>query len=272
MGVRNGAPLLPDGTFVVRNVAPGEYRVQAQSRFKRGERPEVATTMITVAGQDIAGVQLVVMTPSTASGVLLVEPAAAAAIRASSIRLMVLPADEQDVFMDTSGQLHDDLTFDANVQPGNNMIKVAGMPDGFALTAVRVNGVDVTDTGLEVKPNEKVSGIEIELTSHPTQVSGQVTDSRGIPAKDCTVVVFARDERKWEGASRYVGATKPEPDGKFRVSGLPPGDYHAVAIDRIEPGQSVDPDVLSRIRNQAVTLSLGDGETKVLDLKLTMGF
>jgi hypothetical protein len=112
-----------------------------------------------------------------------------------------------------------------------------------------------------------VDGIEIELTSHPTQVSGQVTDSRGAPKKDCTVVIFARDERKLEGASRYISAVRPDQDGKFRVSGLPPGDYHAVAIDRIEPGQWGDPDVLSRIRDQAATLSLGDGETKVVDLK-----
>jgi hypothetical protein len=225
--------------------------------------------MITVAGQDIDGVQLVVMPPSTASGVLLVEPAAAASINASSIRLMVVPADEQAVLMDTSGRLHDDFTFDANMQPGNNMIRVIGMPDGLALKAVRVNGVDVTDTGFDVKPNENVSGIEIELTNRPTQISGQVTDSRGAPTKDCTVVIFARDERKWEGTSRYISAAQ---DGKFEVKGLPPGDYHAVAIDGIEPGQWGDPDVLTRIRDQAATLSLVDGETKTLDLKLTRAF
>jgi hypothetical protein len=212
------------------------------------------------------------MPPSTASGVFLVEPAAAASIKASSIRLMVVPAGGQEVLMDTSGRLHDDFTFDANMQPGNNMIRVIGMPDGLALKAVRVNGVDVTDTGFDVKPNENVSGIEIELSNHPTQVSGQVTDGRGAPTKDCTVVIFARDERKWEGTSRYVSAATPDQDGKFRVSGLPPGDYHAVAIDGIEPGQWGDLDVLTRIRDQAATLSLVDGETKTLDLKLTRGF
>jgi hypothetical protein len=98
-----------------------------------------------------------------------------------------------------------------------------------------------------------------------------VTDSRGAPTKDCTVVIFARDERKWEGTSRYISAARPDQDGKFRVGGLPPGDYQAVALDRIEPGQWGDPDVLSRIRDQAATLSLGAGETKVLDLKLTLG-
>ena len=82
---------------------------------------------------------------------------------------------------------------------------------------------------------------------------------------------FARDERKWEGASRYIGTARPDQDGKFKVSGLPPSDYDVVAVDNIEPGQSGDPEVLRRIRDRAAPLSLGDGETKVLDLKLTTG-
>jgi protocatechuate 3,4-dioxygenase beta subunit len=267
----SGAPLRPDGTFVIRNVAPGEYTLRAQSQFKQGDRPDVATATVTVAGQDIEGLQLVVVPPSTASGVVLVDPAAEATIKASSIVLVMSPVDRQFPFMDTSGRPKDDFTFEALMQPGTNMVRMLSMPAGMALKAVRVGGVDVTDTGFDVKPNENVRGIEVELTSHPTMVSGRVTDSRGAPSTDCTVVVFARDERKWEGASRYIGTARPDQDGKFQVSGLPPGDYDVVAVDNLEPGQSGDPDVLSRIRDRAAGLSLGDGETKVLDLKLTTG-
>jgi protocatechuate 3,4-dioxygenase beta subunit len=266
-----GAPLRPDGTFVIRNVAPGEYTLRAQSQFKQGDRPEIATAAVTLAGHDVDGLQLVVVSPSTASGVVLVDPAAAATINASSIVLMVSPVDPQSSFTDTSARPKDDFTFEALMQPGTNMVRLLSTPDGMALKAVRVGGVDVTDTGFDVKPNENLRGIEVELTSHPTVVSGRVTDSRGDPSRDCTVVIFARDERKWEGTSRYIGTAVPDQDGKFRVSGLPPGDYDVAAVDSIEPGQSGDPDVLSRIRDRAAALSLGDGETKVLDLKLTTG-
>jgi hypothetical protein len=43
------------------------------------------------------------------------------------------------------------------------------------------------------------------------------------------------------------------------------------AVDAIEPGQWSDPEVLSRIRSRAVDFSFNDGETKVVDLKLTAG-
>jgi len=52
----------------------------------------VATTTIAVAGQDIEGCSFVVMPPSTASGVVLLDSRRAAAIKASSIVLMVSPS------------------------------------------------------------------------------------------------------------------------------------------------------------------------------------
>jgi protocatechuate 3,4-dioxygenase beta subunit len=272
-GNGSAAPLRPDGTFVLRNVTPGEYTLLARSQSNQGVQPETATAAITVAGQNIDGVRLVVLAPSTASGVVLIDPAAAGAIKPSSIALMVSPLDPQMSFgfMDTSARLKDDFTFEAAMQPGTNTVQLMGMPDGLALKAVRIGGVDVTDTGFDVKPNENVRGIEIELTSHPTVVSGRVTDSRDAPSKDCTVVVFARDERKWEGTSRYIGTTRPDQEGRFRISGLPPGEYDVVAVDNIEPGEWGDPEVLSRIRDHAAALSLGDGETRVIDLKLSTG-
>src|SRR5476649_2692101 len=85
-GSASGAQIKPDGTFVIRNVAPGEYVLRAQNQSRQGGvRPEIATTTISVAGQDVEGVQLVVIPPSMASGTILVDPAAAAAIKASSI-------------------------------------------------------------------------------------------------------------------------------------------------------------------------------------------
>jgi protocatechuate 3,4-dioxygenase beta subunit len=267
--VASGAQVRPDGTFIVLGVAPGEYILRAQGRFAQNARPEIATAAVTVAGQNIDGVQLVVAPPSMASGTVLVDPAAGAAMNGSSIALTVSPVDPQMSFTDTSARVHDDFSFEAAVQAGVNSVRLMGMPNNLALKAVRVGGVDVTDSGFDVKPGENVRGIEVELTSHPTVVSGQVADSRGAPAKDCTVVIFARDERKWEGASRYVRQTRSDQDGQFRISGLPPGDYHAAAADGFQQlDLAGDPDVLKQIRDRAAGFSIGEGETKVISLRI----
>ena len=52
------------------------------------------------------------------------------------------------------------------------------------------------------------------------------------------------------------------------VKGMPPRDYLIVAGRTIEPGQWQDQDYLESIRDQASRLSLGEGETRVQDLKV----
>jgi len=127
----------------------------------------------------------------------------------------------------------------------------------------------VTDAGIEFKPNEDISGVEVELTNKVTTISGTVKTSRGEPSKDYTAVVFAQDKEKWTGNMRYQSAARPDQEGRFKISGLPPGEYYIVAVDRLEPGQSSDPEFLERVRTKASSLSLREGDTKNVDLRLS---
>ena len=52
------------------------------------------------------------------------------------------------------------------------------------------------------------------------------------------------------------------------MTGLPAGDYYAIALDYVEPGESTDPEFLDRVKDRAVPFSLSDGGTKALDLKI----
>jgi hypothetical protein len=131
-----------------------------------------------------------------------------------------------------------------------------------------MNGIDVTDTGIDFAAGGEYSGIEVELTNHPPEVSGVVTNARGEPVKDYSVILFPQDREKWQGNSRYISSSRPDQDGRFKVRSLPPGSYYAIAVDYAEPGESNDPDFLERVRSKATTFSLNDGEAKTLDLKL----
>jgi hypothetical protein len=96
-----------------------------------------------------------------------------------------------------------------------------------------------------------------------------VKNSRGEVSKDYTTIVFAQDKAKWTAGSRYQSAGRPDQDGRFKISGLPEGEYYIIAVDRLEPGQSSDPDFLESVRVRATSLSLREGETRTVDLKLT---
>jgi hypothetical protein len=139
---------------------------------------------------------------------------------------------------------------------------------GWTIRSVRLNGTDITDAGIEFKASEDISGLEVELTNKLTAISGLVTNARGEPVKDYTAIAFAQDRDKWKPFSRYQGAGRPDQDGRFKINGLPPGDYYVIALDKIESGQTTDPDFLEMIRSKATMFTIREGETRTVDLKI----
>jgi hypothetical protein len=137
------------------------------------------------------------------------------------------------------------------------------------LKEVRVNGAEVTDTGVEFRAGEAVTGAEIVLTAKSTEVKGTVTAAGSQLAKDYTLAVFSDDPQRWTlPGSRYITGTRPDQDGRFQVKGLPAGGYYAVAVEYLAQGEWNDPEVLERLKASATRFSLADGETKVLELRL----
>ena len=147
-------------------------------------------------------------------------------------------------------------------------VNLNGQAQTWRIRSVRLNGVDITDTGVEFKPNEDVKGLEVEITSRLTTISGLVTNARGEAAKDYTAIVFSQDRERWTGNSRFQSLGRPDQDGRFKVVGLPQGSYYIVAVDYVEPGQATDPDFLERMRSKATTFTLTEGETKSIDLRV----
>ena len=193
-------------------------------------------------------------------------------MKASTLRVALQPVDSDTVMFGPSAGpsvVNDDLTFELKARPGKMRVVLAGQPGGWAVRVVRYRGADVTDSGIEFKANEDVADIELELTNRLTDVSGLVTNSRGIAQKDFSVVVFPQDRDKWTPNSRYVRTSRPDQDGRFKVNGLPPGPYFIVALDYLDTsGDWNEPDALERLTSKAATFSVNEGETKSIDLKV----
>ncbi|MEE8154447.1 MAG: hypothetical protein V3T53_05750, partial [Phycisphaerales bacterium] len=57
-------------------------------------------------------------------------------------------------------------------------------------------------------------------------------------------------------------------DRTYRVDGLPPGGYLAIAVESILQNAWHDPSVLERLWSRATSFHLEEGERKTLDLRL----
>lgn len=285
------------GEFRVFGLPPGQYYVSATMRtFTVGDSgdsddrtgyaptyypgtPNVAEAQrVTVGlGQTLGNINMaLIATPTatvvTATGRIVVSDLAAAEmLRPTSIQVAATPANRDDLFAmmgGGGGAVKDDFSFELKSPPALMNLRIAPQLPGWTLKAVRLNGADLTDTGIDFASRADFSGIEVELTNRPQEVSGVVANARGVPVKDYSVILFSQDREKWTGPSRHMAIGRPDQDGRFIVRSLPPGRYYAVALDYVDPDESSDPEFLERIFPMATTLSLGDGETKTPDLKL----
>jgi hypothetical protein len=269
MGSNRGAMVKPDGTFSIAGLAQGDYVLRVGTNNNRGEG-EVATVPLTVANNDIADVHIVTAKPTSITGRVIVDPAESGSLKGSAFRLMTPAASADDAAVNGPGNgngtpVKDDFTFELKARPGRIFIRSNTV--AWFLRAVRVNGVDVMDTGFEIRANEPVTGVEIELSHHQPDVTGTVTTAEGMVTRNAYVVVFPRNREHWTYLSRYVRMARPNPDNQYRAQ-VPPGDYLAIAVDVVEQGEWAEPDFLARVRERAVPFTLAEGEHKTLALTL----
>jgi hypothetical protein len=264
------AQMKPDGSFTINGLAPGDYVLQTMGNGPGGGG-DYASAEVTVNGDDVNGIRLVGAPPLTVSGRLVVDPAAAQALRPSAVRIMVAPAQLGIPMIGMTGPVavNDDLSFEAKARPGKVRITLAGPLPGWAIRSVRVKGDDVVDSGFELRAGENVADVEVDLTNRLTDVSGIVTTPKGEAVKDYSVVVFPSDREKWTPNSRYLKTARPDQDGRYKVNGLPPGEYRVIALDYVDQNEWSDPEFLEKIRAGATAFSISEGEAKSVDLRIT---
>jgi hypothetical protein len=135
--------------------------------------------------------------PSTVTGRITL-PQDAAGMSISTLQLNALPSTPEPLGQANTSHVSDDATFEMRMQPGNQLIRMNPV-GAFANTwikAVRLNGVDVTDSGLDIRPNEDLNSVEIELTTQLSDLSGFVSSARGENVMDYSIVVFSRDRQR----------------------------------------------------------------------------
>jgi hypothetical protein len=258
------------GAFTIGNVAPGRYQVQARSGGGRGGEGEVAKMDLTVGVEDVTGLTMV-----TAPGAVVTGSVATDTGEPFDFPSQQLQVSARAVSPDAAGpggggvgRVGANWTFELRGLTDARLFRVAA-PQGWALKSVFLNGQDITDVPTELPPSQSVAGMQIVLTKKVTALSGLVTDGRGKPMLDSTVVVFPANDKLWMFQSRFIKAARPDQEGTYRMTGLPASeDYLVVAVQGLEDGQAGDPEFLAAVRDAAAKFTLADGETKSVDVKL----
>lgn len=283
-----------DGAFTINGVAPGDYMLQANtihittSREEGGRMIAVRTfgpggggadretgfLPLVVAGEDVSNLVLVTGKGGRASGRVVFEGGAQPQ-NMGGLRILASSLDADGPMGSGGGAavVKPDGAFELTGLAGPQLVRPAITPPGWRLKEVRLNGQDITDTGADFRPGEAVSGLEVVLTNRTTSVTGGVTAGDGSPLKDYTVVIFADDEDLWRvPRSRWLTGVRPDQEGRFKVDNLPPGSYHAVAVEYIPEGEWGDPDLLARLKEKGERFTLDEGGSEMLNLTIVSAY
>ena len=230
---------------------------------------EAASVPVSVAGRDITGLTIVTAPTATATGRIVFEGGVPSGLQPGAVSVFGTPETPMmTMFPGGSGRARDDWTFEVKGLSGRRFIRAGGPPGGWALKSVTLNDQDITDTAIEFKAGDTLSGFEITFSQHLPSIAGTVQGERNLPADDYVVVAFSSDNRRWGFQTRYVRSARPDQGGKFLLRTLPPDEYLVAAVEFLEPGEEGDPELLEKLRRHATTVTLGEGESKTVTLKL----
>jgi hypothetical protein len=143
---------------------------------------------------------------------------------------------------------------------------------GWLIKSVVVKGRDVVDSTFEVRPGEDVADVVLTFTDRTSEISGNLFDAAGRAAPEYYVFLFPTDKTKWTAQSRrFRQPTRPANDGRFRFASLPPGEYYLAALTDFDEKDLLDASFIEQIVPAAVKITVGEGDKKVQDLRITGG-
>jgi len=261
------APIAPDGSFRYRNLPPGEYELSVSTGEFGTSGGELARIQVVVNGADLENVRLVTSAGWSASGRVVTEQGAPPPLPRERVTLGATTVLFNAVSGAGAGEVRDDWTFTVKAILGPARLW-ATLPDGWMVKSVRQNDRDITSSFIERASGEVLSDVEVVITDRVTRVTGQLTDERGVPLSNGTVLVFLDDREKWGDATAFVKTARPDQQGRYEFTGLPAGDYLALAVDYIQDRSWNDPEYLESLRRDAQPFTLGEGATRALSLKI----
>lgn len=283
--VLNGAEMHADGSFVIRDVAPGAYTIMAT--VENAAVPMMARQALQVVSNSVEDLRLSPQPGGWIRGRLRLEGKTAGRLDPSDIFLQLRSADGDDEglsgFSMGDGFSHlahvgADGSFEwKSVPPGTYYVQFAGdgSGDGSApyppgggnadwyLKSALAGGRDVGDAGITVNGGAAV--LDLVASANGGVIDGVAVDAKGDPVANA-VIVAVPELRLRARVERYR-KTVSDQSGRFTLHGVVPGEYTLFAWESVEGEAYYNPEFLKNFEGQGSALHVGEGDRKTIQVE-----
>lgn len=262
-----------DGRFTLSALPAGRYvlvgRAAENNAGETVEMPYFAETEFVLTDQNLS-VTLQFERGTTIEG-RIVPPAGAAPGAIESVRLGATPVDGYTAVVPARvvATTRPDGTFVFDgVGPGKWRVTAASLPPSWSLRSAVLEGRDTLDAPIDVRPGQSIADLTVTMTDRPTVLSGTIFDATGQPTSEYSIVAFSTNRALWTVPRRVSSVTRLSSDGRFTITGLPPGDYYLAVSADFDPVQLGEASFLESLVAAAVNVAITEGERKVQDYRI----
>lgn len=257
-----GASVQADGSFLVTHVAPGSYYVTVTT-FP-GRIQALGRVPVEVRGSSLKDVIVPLGRSVTLSGTVRVEGRQKAELGTMRVGLMPLEGLVFNNFL--SAEVKADGTFQIEgVLPDRYVVNFSSSQEDVYLKSVRIGGQEAPDRELELSHAEGNVQIEIVLSPRAATLEGTVMEGDK-PAPGMFVVLTPEPFR--EGRQYLARGATSDQNGRFQLRSLGPGEYRLYAFEDPEPAYARSPEVLKPFAQQAVKVTLKEGERQAVQVRV----
>ncbi len=191
----------------------------------------------------------------------------------AQVRVMLAPAAQGQMFpiAQTSVKADGSFVLD-NVSPGNYYPQAMNGPQGTYLKSIRFGQQEVLGKELDLTQNT-AGEMQVTFRYGPAEVGGTVqTDQNAAAAPDgsaqapTTSVILIPDTLNADGSGMEFSNTNQ--NGVFSFKRVPPGHYHAVAFEQLDPNLLQNPEVLKELASRGVDVDLQENDKKQIQIQV----
>lgn len=258
-----------DGSWQVRDVAPGEYIIRANGSTADGG-PEAASLPLIVNGTDLEGIVVSADAGALIAGRLVTDtgeplPGPSLTVTTGPVSMdsrAIRPTPGRD-----DGVVGADGGFALKGPSGQVILRVNRLPAGWAIASVMIGGRDYAGLPIDLRPGQTLGDITVVITHSLPTLTGRMLGVDAKPAEG-TVLLFPTDPARWLEAAGNVRIARSDQSGNYRFESVRPGEYFAIALASMQQWQMNDPDFLNEQKARALKIAITGSQPEPLDLKV----